>query len=87
MVSYAKYFNEVLSQETNNEQELAGVKVFEQFGVFNIVDALAQGDVLRWDAVLQIECATVLIKMKLDQERNKFEQRLQKVYDNKRKNK
>ena len=32
MVSYAKYFNEVLTAETSNEQELAGVKVFEQFG-------------------------------------------------------
>lgn len=61
--------------------------MFEQFGVFNVVDALAKGDVLKWDEVLQIECATVLIKMKLDQERNKFEQRLQKVYDNKRKQK
>ena len=61
----------------------ANVARFDRFGLFNVVDSLAEGDVLKWDDVLKLENSTVMFKMTMKSEQAHFEKRYDEI--NKRK--
>lgn len=51
----------------------------------NIIDTLAQGDILKYDEVLKIDCRTALIKMLMEKETKEYQKRLNKIYMQKKK--
>ena len=55
--------------------------MFEKYGIFNIVDQLSNGNILLWDKILNIECGTVLIKLKLEQDTTIYKSNLQKIQE------
>jgi hypothetical protein len=59
------------------ESKQAGVQRFDKFGVMNLIDALAGGDVLKYDSVMYIEYNTIYIKLLMNKEQMLFNRRLQ----------
>jgi hypothetical protein len=57
----------------------AEVSRFDKFKLFNVVDSLAGGDVLKWDAVLKLDNSTVLFKMTMKAEQAHFEKRYDEI--------
>jgi hypothetical protein len=49
------------------------------FGLFNTVDSLASGDVLRWDDVLKLENSTVLFKMTMNARKAQFDNKYDEI--------
>ena len=82
-----KRFEAVLTQhgESSESFQAGGAELFNKYGVFNIIDQLAGGDVLKWDEVLKIECATVLIKLCMEADKKEFQRRLGEVLKKKQK--
>lgn len=54
------------------------------FGDMNLIDALAGGDVTKYNAVLDIDCRTALVKMTMIMEERNYKKRLYNIL-NKRK--
>lgn len=54
---------ELLKSDISYEQIRAGIDMFNQLGVFNTIDLIAGGDVLKYDAVLKIDYNTILNKL------------------------
>jgi hypothetical protein len=50
--------------------------LFDKYGVFNLLEELSGGDVTKFDTVLSMDCATLLIKLKLNQDKSEYEKRL-----------
>ena len=57
----------------------------DKFGVFKTMDALAGGDLLKYDEVLKQEYSTIVMKLQYDMEINQYQERLFEI--KKRKNK
>ncbi|GAB2692409.1 hypothetical protein GCM10027037_14710 [Mucilaginibacter koreensis] len=53
----------------------AGIKTFERFRYINTVNALAGGDVTRWDAVLNLPYERVLTKLLLNKTEAEYQRR------------
>ncbi len=49
------------------------------FGLFNTVDSLANGDVLKWDDVLKLENSTVLFKMTMNARKAHFDNKYDEI--------
>lgn len=49
----------------------------------NILDTLAGGDVLKYEAVLAMDCRTCLVKLVMEKESRNFQKRLAKIYSQK----
>ena len=49
------------------------------FGLFNTVDSLASGDVLKWDDVLSLENSTVLFKMTMQARTAQFDKKYDEI--------
>lgn len=58
-------------------EERAGIASFSRFGYYNTVNALAKGDITRWDAILLMPYNKVLTKLLM----NKVEAAYNKKYD------
>lgn len=69
--------SETLNAEPTKEEVAAGVKRFDKFGVMNLIDALANGNVLQYDSVLYIEYNTIYIKLLMNKEQALFTRRMQ----------
>lgn len=50
----------------------------EKFGLFNVVDDLASGDVLKWEETLRLENATVMLAMQMRAQRAWIEKNMYK---------
>jgi len=68
--NFIRQFNELieyelklLSEKPSPEQIKAGVNMFNQLGDFNSIDALASGDVLKYEALLEVDYSTILNKL------------------------
>lgn len=72
--------NKLLQNEPTPEERRAGLKNFEKFGSFNLIDTLAGGDILKHDAIYQQNYERVFIKMLRDLEVSKFQRRLNEIY-------
>ncbi|MEN0053638.1 MAG: hypothetical protein AAGC65_08210 [Mucilaginibacter sp.] len=85
--AHSQTFFYLLSQLINEENQLlasaptafekrAGIQAFEKFKYINTVNALASGDITKWDAVMNMPYERVLTKLLL----NKTEADYQKRY-------
>lgn len=50
----------------------------------NVLDTLAGGDLLKYDAVLQMDCRTCLVKLVMEKESRNFQKRLARMYSQKK---
>lgn len=66
---------------------LAGIKTFEKYGVSNTIDSLAGGDILKWEAVCQLEYELVFQKLRMNADQELFKRKLRTVIENKNKQK
>jgi hypothetical protein len=64
----------------------ARVKELDKFGDFKTIDALAGGDVTKYDEVLKIPLNTALLKLYYSKEVNDFRERLSVVHSNNARN-
>jgi len=53
-----------LKKKPTQEQLRAGIDMFNEFGVMNIVDTLAGGDVLKYEDILNLEYNVVFLKLR-----------------------
>lgn len=58
----------------------------DKFGIFKTIDALAGGDVLKYEAVLALDVNTIFTKLAYNQEVDAFQDRLNEVLDRDRAN-
>ena len=65
---------------------VAKIAELDKFGHFKTVDALAGGDILKYNDVLKVSYITVVTKMQYSAEVNKYQERLAKVKKRKAKN-
>jgi len=72
-----------LSVEPTREQKLAGVSMYDEFGVMNTIRAVAQGNILNFDRVLEIEYNVVFIYLKMAKTDSIFQTNYQKVLNKK----
>jgi hypothetical protein len=75
----------MLSKKPTFEQMRAGISMFDEFGVMNIVDTLANGDVLKYDAILNLEYNTVFLKLRKSYVESIFQENYSKVLSQKNK--
>jgi hypothetical protein len=76
-----------LSGDYDSDMINAGVEELSQFGVITTIDTLANGDVLKWQSILDMRYSTVFTKLYLNKVKAKIETEYQKILDRKRKNK
>lgn len=62
-------------EEYTNEQIRAGIKEFSKFGAFNSIDALAGGDITKWEAVVRLPMSDVVLKLKMNQQQYRYEKK------------
>lgn len=72
-----------LSVEPTREQKLAGVSMYDEFGIMNTIRAVAQGNILNFDRVLEIEYNVVFIYLKMAKTDSIFQTNYQKVLNKK----
>lgn len=66
-----------------SEQRRAGIEKFDQFGIMNVVDSLAGGDILKYEQVLKIDYNTVFMKMLRSKVESDFQRRYSKIMNGK----
>ena len=66
------------------DAELAGANRFDKFGIFNLVDNLAGGDVSKYEQVLKYKAEQVQLNIMISCEKQAMERRLFEI-KNKRK--
>lgn len=76
--------NAELSVPATAEQTRAGIKMFDEFGVNNTIDALAGGDILKYNKVLMMDYNTIFLKLKRNKLENKFKRNYQKIMEDKK---
>lgn len=64
----------------------AGTDEIEAFGELNTIDALANGDITKYEEVLKIDVITCFTKLYLNNRKGEYEKRLYKVKRNKSEN-
>ena len=70
---------EHLSSKPTSEQQRAGLDMFDEFGIMNTVNALANGDILKYDEVMKIDYNTVFIKLKMSKFERIFNENYSKI--------
>jgi hypothetical protein len=83
--SILKVEAEVLHTEPTTEQRQAGINMFEKFGIMNTIRAMAGNDILKYDAVLEVEYNVALTHMAMSKTEGIFQDNYREVL--KRKNK
>ena len=61
--------------------------MFDKYGVFNILDDLSGGDVLKWDDVLNTNAQTILIKLMMNSDKRKYSKRVKRLIEAEQKRK
>lgn len=62
----------------------AGVEKLAVYGELQTIDALAEGDVLKYNAILRVSIGTIINKLSYDKDKAQYQKRL---YEIKSKNK
>ncbi|TWP23125.1 hypothetical protein ETU10_08495 [Apibacter muscae] len=70
---------ELFNTPPTSEELEAGINNFNQFGVINTIDALAGGDILKWEKIVKLSYFDVLNKLYKNQVTNNFQQAYSKV--------
>lgn len=68
-----------LSSDPEPEMLAAGVGKLNEFGAYATVDSLADGDILKHDAIMQLPYYAVYQKLKLDKVNREIEKAYQKI--------
>lgn len=71
--------DKTLAQEPTYEQLKAGIKNFNVLGEFNTYDMLAQGDPLKYDAILALDYNTIFNKLLKNKISANFEQKYSEI--------
>ncbi|WP_067151030.1 hypothetical protein [Pseudotamlana agarivorans] len=58
---------------------LDGSKRLEKFGVYNVVNSLANGDILKFDSILDLKYSVVFVKLYLDKEIQDLQHEINKM--------
>lgn len=72
-----------LHVEQTREQIMAGTSMYEEFGVMNSIRAVALGNILNFDKVLEIDYNTVFMYLKMQKTDSVFQTNYQKVLSKK----
>lgn len=90
--NYRKQLSDIVEREQTSlnkkptvEQMRAGISMFDEFGVMNIVDTLAGGDVLKYDAILNLEYNTVFLKLRKSNVESIYQENYSKILAQKNK--
>ncbi len=81
-----KYLGELeqkLDTETENDLIVAGIDDLNKFGDLNTIDALAGGDILRWQQILELTYEDVYNKLLKTKTEEDIKKRLETIYKNK----
>lgn len=70
---------EKLFKKPTNKQKAAGIEEFEQLDNIPTIDALANGNILEWDKILELPYGQVLRKMLLNKIQNEYNERYSKL--------
>lgn len=87
---YLLQFNKILEDEQyklysepDHEKKRAGIDNFNEYGVMNTIKALAKGDILKYDAVLEIEYQVAFIHMAMNKTQMDFDKEYSAILKNK----
>jgi hypothetical protein len=72
------------SDNYTSEQIRAGIKEFDKFGAFNSIDALAGGDITKWEEVVRLPMSDVVLKMKMNQQQYSYDKKYHEIINKKR---
>ncbi len=81
-----KYLGELeqkLDTETENDLIVAGIDDLNKFGDLNTIDALAGGDILKWQQVLELTYEDVYNKLLKTKTEEDIKKRLEAIYKSK----
>lgn len=82
-----EFFNKFVrlnDYKPDNDELMAGVNQLNYLGYVNTLDALAQGNLLNYEGILETSADRVYTKLLKDFESSLFQKRLQKVKENKK---
>lgn len=65
-----------LSSPTDNDMLAAGVKELDELGELNVIDSLAQGNILKWEKIKQLPYEMVFEKLR----KSTLESKINKAY-------
>ena len=71
--------NRWLEVELESDQVQAGSQNIENFGEFSTIDALAEGDVTKYDEILKIDTITIFTKLRFNMTVNKYQKSLYRI--------
>lgn len=74
-----------LNKKPTHEQMRAGISMFDEFGVMNIVDTLANGDVLKYESILNLEYNIVFLKLRKSHVESIYQENYSKILAQKNK--
>lgn len=66
-----------------NEEQRAGIKELDKFGIFAFVDGLAKGDILKHDEIYKQPYAKVMLKARMNTEVSNYQIRLSDIINKK----
>lgn len=75
--------SKLLKSEATNEEKRAGLKNFDKFGSFNLIDTLAGGDILKHDEIYKQTYDRVFLKLYRDLEVSNYQRKLTEIYSKK----
>ncbi|KIO50955.1 hypothetical protein [Flavobacterium hibernum] len=68
---------DVIVEAVNAKQRMG------KFGVLNVLDSLANGNLLQWEAIEKLPYMTVFTKLRMDNEKNKIQSEIAELQKNK----
>lgn len=89
-MSYINQLNQIISSEVKtlnveptHEQKLAGIDMFDKFGVMNTVRALSGNDILKIDEVLKVEYNVAFTFMAMSKTQNDYADNYREIMNRK----
>lgn len=71
--------NKLLQAEISADEEQAGIDVFTKYGELNVLEGLSGGDITEWENVKGMPFEQVLIKRRMNNDKNEYEKRLREI--------
>lgn len=70
-----------LSEYEHDPEELeAGVEIFDKYGFFSTLHSLADGDITKYELILETEADTVFMTLLYNKDKREYEERLKEIY-------
>lgn len=81
MDAHIERFADLFNQRPDENETAAGIDKIQAFGWFGTLDALAGGDPLRYDPILQTPVITIHTKLLLDMVKNEYLRKLNRYHE------